>query len=77
MVTEVEEEHFNKYEDVASLDERQEFGMEEDACVEQQYKICITIMQGWPLLSKRKYAIFVPGDIVSDCEKYVCKLIIM
>lgn len=60
MVTEVEEEHFNKYEDVASLDERQEFGMEEDVSVKQKYKICITIKWGWPLLSKRKYSIFVP-----------------
>lgn len=37
MVTEVEEEHFNKYEDVASLDERQEFGAEKDGSVEQKY----------------------------------------
>lgn len=38
MATEVEEEHFNKYEDVASLDEWQEFGMEKDGSVEQKYK---------------------------------------
>lgn len=71
MVTEVEEEHVNKYEDVASLEERQEFGMEKDDSVEQKYEICITIKRGWPPLkvSKRKHVIFVPGDFVSDCKQ--------
>lgn len=36
----------NKFEDVASLDERQEFGVVKDGSVEQKYEICITIKQG-------------------------------
>lgn len=35
MVTEVEKEHFNKYEDVTSLNYAQVFGMEEDGSVER------------------------------------------
>lgn len=37
MATEVEEEHFNKYEDVASLDEWQESDVEKDGSVEKKY----------------------------------------
>lgn len=36
MATEAEEEDFNKYEDVASLNERQEFGVEKNGSVGQK-----------------------------------------